>query len=165
MWGQTNSSTSVRMCRCVFGRRARLAVCVCVKRRLECEATAVLQISAHLLVTESLKLAHLIKQGARGQTALTPLALITHAAADANTQSHHPSRAWLRARLFICASIIRRVMTTPRQRWIFAKSTAVVNGAALCFMISARRTVPSWFFQFGRISLNTKRFLIILLLF
>lgn len=95
-----------------------------------------LQIRAHLLVTESLKLAHLIKHGARGEAALP------------HNSEPHTLSAWSAASvssctcLFICASIIRRVITTQRQRWIFAKSTAAVNSVALCFMISARSNLP-----------------------
>lgn len=58
-----------------------VSVCVCgsLQKALigQRGATAGLQISAYLLVTESLKPAHLIKDNARGQIPFTPFTLIT----------------------------------------------------------------------------------------
>lgn len=94
----------------------------------ECGATAVPQISTHLLVTESLKLAHLIKHNAHGQTPCTPFTLITQPAAhtlahaNANTQSHKAklsvstkASVWggVLCGCVVFESIIRRVITTP----------------------------------------------------
>lgn len=88
----------IRMFRCEVCAKYLLIRCVCVSPEglswSECGATAVLQIRAHLLVTESLKPAHLIKHNAHGQIPFTPFTLITqstghtHTITHANTQSH-----------------------------------------------------------------------------
>ena len=66
-----------------------VCVCVCVSPEgpswSECGATAVLQIRAHLLVTESLKPAHLIKHNAHGQIPFTPFTLITQSTGHTHT--------------------------------------------------------------------------------
>lgn len=144
------------------------AGCVLKYAMGECGATAVPQISTHLLVTESLKLAHLIKHNAHGQTPCTPFTLITQsvahtlAHANANTQSHKAKLSVLIEASFgvglcmcvVLESIIRRVITTLKHRRIFTKSRAAVNGVTLCFTISAN--LPLLFFlslsQFSKIA-------------